>query len=148
MSSDGSSVSVMTTESTPSIVITNSTLQPSIVVTRLVPPPTPIVMRSGVITGFVVCKPDDLITRRDDLLARIAVEHACGKLSADESANLIARVQDVDKGRAKLAGPYTTSYFHDVKLMYRSYDRLSNDIRSDSKQGDKQLAGRYNLLTL
>jgi hypothetical protein len=146
---EGSAVSlVTTTDSTPCIIMTNSAVQPVIVVSKLSLNPTPIVMRPGTITGFTVFKPDDLITRRDDLLARIAVEHARGKLSLDESNALIGRVQSIDADRAKLQAPLTTGYFHQVKRMYRSYDRLSNDIKSDTKEGDKQLAGRYNYLIL
>lgn len=149
VSEGGSAVSLTTaTDSTPCIIMTNSSVQPVIVVSKISLNPTPIVMRAGTITGFVVFKPDDLITRRDDLLARIAVEHARGKLSLDESNSLISRVASIDSNRAKLQAPCTTAYFKDVKRMYRDYDRLSNDIKSDTKEGDKQLAGRYNYLVL
>lgn len=146
--SDANSFAVTNTGGTPRVLIMNSALEPVVIESKLSLTPTPVVMRSGTITGFVVWKPDDLITRRDELLARIAVEHACGKLSADERASFIAKVHSIDSDRSKLTAPCTVSYFKQVKRMYRDYDRLANDIRANSHEGDKQLAGTYNYLVL
>jgi hypothetical protein len=145
---DESTMSITTNEFAPCVVMTGSTLQPEVVVTKLSLHPTPVVTRSGQITEFVVFKPDDLIARRNDLLARIAVERSRGKLSADESANLISRVQSIDSNRLTLTGAPTVSYFKQVKRIYRDYDRLSDDINSNAHESEQHLAGRYNYLTL
>jgi len=102
------------------------------------------------ITGFTCCTPDDLITRRDDLLARIFAEKANGKLSDDQANGLIAEVQGAYAARANLSNGDESDVDHvkGVKRMYSQFDRISNDIKKASGQGNRQLAGKYNYVVL
>lgn len=108
------------------------------------------VTTGATITGFTCCAPDDLITRRDDLLARIFAEKASGKLSSDQANGLIAEVQNAFAARATLSPGCEADVDHvkSVKRIYRSFDRISDDIKKDSRQGNRELAGQYNYVVL
>jgi hypothetical protein len=136
----GSSGMVTTVGGTPEVVITNSSVKPMLVETKLTTMPTPFVTTRSVITAFLLTLPDDLITRRDQLLARIVLEQARGKLSADEASSLIGQADSIDARRAGLSKDDCSAYHKEVKRLYRDYDRLANDIKKDSHEGAKQLA--------
>jgi len=108
------------------------------------------VTTGATITGFTCYTPDDLLTRRDDLLARIFVEKANGKLTDDQANGLIAEVENAYADRASicLGDESCVEHVKAVKKIYGRFDKISNDIQRDSRQGNKQLAGKYNVLVL
>ncbi len=134
----------------PGFLITNSSGQQLMVQSSLNPNPVLFVTTGATITGFTCNKPDDLVTRRDDLLARIYAEKANGKLSDDQATSLISEIQSTYAERASLPAGCENDVDHvkAVKKMYRDFDHISNDILKDSKQGNKQLAGNYNYVAL
>ncbi len=134
----------------PGLLITNSAGQQLQVPSRMSANPVLFVTTGEQITGFVSYTPDDLITRRDDLLARIIVERANGKLSAEQANSLISEVQGADSARLQLCKGDESCVDHvkAVKKIYRSFDEVSNDIVKDSNQGNRQLAGKYNYIVL
>jgi hypothetical protein len=131
---------VTTVGGTPAVVITNSNVKPVLVETKLTRMATPFITTRDVITGFILTLPDDLMTRRDQLLARIALEQSRGKISADEASSLVGQADSIDARRASLTMDDATAYHKEVKRLYRDYDRLANDIKKDSHEGAKQLA--------
>ena len=108
------------------------------------------VTTGATITSFTCCEPDDLLTRRDDLLARIFAERATGKLTGDQATGLIGEVQNAFAARASCSagGECDVEHVKDVKRIYRQFDRVSNDIVKESHQGNRQLAGKYNFVVL
>jgi hypothetical protein len=109
--------------------------------------PPGFVTTGATITAFNTYWPNDLLTRRDDLIARIYVEQANGKLSASQVSSLVAEVNGVLKTPI-IGDECLTSQARHVKFMYRDFDRASNDIFRESHMGNKQLAGKYNVIVL
>jgi hypothetical protein len=134
----------------PGMLVSNSLGQQMMVPARMSSNQVLFVTTGATVTGFTCCSPDDLITRRDDLLARIFAEKATGKLSGDQANGLIVEVQDAYAQRAALTPGDESDVDHvkGVKRIYRQFDRISNDILKDSRQGNKQLAGKYNYVVL
>ncbi|MBY0357922.1 MAG: hypothetical protein K2W82_07960 [Candidatus Obscuribacterales bacterium] len=104
---------------------------------------------------------DELVNRRNDLVARATVEQARGQLSASEASGFISRINSVDDRRVALrkneaAGAYvkedrktdTLGYYEEVSSILRSYDRIASDMQSESNQGDKELAATYSYIAL
>jgi hypothetical protein len=130
------------------VVVTSPSSQALIMGTTVSLTPIGLVTtRGAVMTGLLVFNPDDLLTRRDDLLARIAVERVNGKLSDEEANGLMARLREDDAKRSHLAPQGSTAFYKEVKGIYRDYDHVANAMKSDSKEGDKQLAGTYSCIT-
>jgi hypothetical protein len=96
-----------------------------------------------VVTGFTLFRPDDLITRRDDLLTRILLEQTDGTLTASQANDLTGRIQRADQDRASLVRDGSVSYYKQVKKLYARFDGIANDMHNESGEGDKQLAGNY-----
>jgi hypothetical protein len=134
----------------PGMLVTNSLGQQLMVPSNMSSNQILFVTTGGTITGFTCCTPDDLITRRDDLLARIFAEKATGKLSADQANDLIAEVQTAFAERDGLTKGDESDVDHvkGVKRIYKAFDRASNDIQKQSHQGNRQLAGKYNYVVL
>jgi hypothetical protein len=134
----------------PGMLVTNCSGQQLMVPSRMSQKQVLFVTTGDTITGFTCCTPDDLITRRDDLLARIFAEKANGKLSDDQANGLIAQVEGAFAARADLCNGDESDVDHvkGVKRMYSQFDRISNDIKKASGQGNRQLAGKYNYVVL
>jgi hypothetical protein len=134
----------------PSILVTNSLGRQLMTPSRMSPNQILFVTTGAAITGFTCCAPDDLITRRDDLVARILSEKASGSLSSEQSVALLSSVQNAFEERQNLSPGSESDVDHvkGVKRIYRQFDRISNDIMKDSKQGNKQLAGNYSYVAL
>jgi hypothetical protein len=113
----------------PGMLVTNASGQQLMVPTRMNQNQILFVTTGDTITGFTCCTPNDLITRRDDLLARIFAEKATGKLSGDQSIALIDEVQNAFAACSSLGGGDESDVDHvkAVKRIYRSFDRVSND---------------------
>jgi hypothetical protein len=134
----------------PGFLITNSMGQQLMIPSAQAPNPVLFVTTGAQITGFTCYRPDDLVTRRDDLLARVFAEKTNGKLSEDQANNLISEIQDTYAERLNepAGGECDVDHVKAVKKIYRNFDRVSNDILKESKQGNKQLAGNYNYVVL
>jgi hypothetical protein len=134
----------------PGLLVTNSMNQQLMVPSQTGCTQIGYVTTGATITGFTCCTPDDLLTRRDDLLARIISEKKNGKLSASQADGLISEVQNAYSARASLSAGDESDVDHvkGIKRIYRSFDRVSNDIVKDSRQGNKELAGKYSYIVL
>ena len=134
----------------PSILVTNSLGGQLMTPARMSPNQILFVTTGASITGFTCCAPDDLITRRDDLVARILSEKASGSLSSEQSVAFLSSVQNAFEERQNLSPGSESDVDHvkAVKRIYRQFDRISNDIMKESKQGNKQLAGNYSYVVL
>jgi hypothetical protein len=134
----------------PGFLVTNAMGQEMMIPSIQNPNPILFVTTGAEITGFTCYRPDDLVTRRDDLLARVFAEKTNGKLSEDQANTLISEVQDTYAERLNVpaGGECDVDHVKAVKKIYRNFDRVSNDIMKDSKQGNKQLAGNYNYVAL
>ena len=134
----------------PGFLVTNAMGQQLMVPSIQTLYPIGFVTTGAEITGFTCYRPDDLVTRRDDLLARIFAEKTNGKLSEDQANSLISEVQDTYAERLNVpaGGECDVDHVKAIKKIYRNFDRVSNDILKDSKQGNKQLAGNYNYVAL
>jgi len=153
--------SEITSTTTTSTFINNATVGagPGIVVTStsgdqlLVPSirnanPVMFVTTGAQITGFNIYLPNDLLTRRDDLIARIYAEKAMGKLSDTQASALLAEVQTVAHRSCGSTTDCGSGHAKQVQSIYRDFDKVSNDIFSNSHQGNKQLAGQYSFIVL
>jgi hypothetical protein len=78
--------------------------------------PVMFVTTGAQITGFMTYLPNDLLTRRDDLLARIFSERANGKLSSDQASTLISQVQTLHRRQGMQCRPCKTSQIHVPRL--------------------------------
>jgi hypothetical protein len=158
---DYSSTATTTTTSSPTVFVNGATIGPGpqLLVTdtlgeQLMVPsilnanPVMFVTTGAQITGFMTYLPNDLLTRRDDLLARIFSERANGKLSADQASTLISQVQAVLNKPCVAGKECNVAHARQVKFMYRDFDYAANDIRKASGQDNKQLAGTYSFIVL
>jgi hypothetical protein len=132
----------------PSILVTNILGEQSMVSSILNANPVMFVTTGAQITGFNVFLPNDLLTRRDDLIARIYAEKANGKLSDSQVSRLLSEVQTVALMPCNSGKECSVSHAKQVEKMYRNFDKVSNDIFSDSHQGNRQLAGKYSFIVL
>jgi hypothetical protein len=134
----------------PAMLVTNTSGQQLMIPSSMNSNQILYVTTGDTITGFTCCTPDDLITRRDDLLARIFVEKANGKLSDTQAQGLVSEVQDAYSARGTLCSGNESDVPHvkAVKKIYRQFDRVSNDILRDSHQGNRELAGKYTYVDL
>lgn len=155
------SISQTTTTSSPTVFVNGATcgVGPSLLITNpigeqvVIPSvrnvnPVMFVTTGAQIVGFSTYLPNDLLTRRDDLIARIFAEKATGKLSDSQASSLIAEVQNVSRMPYSTDNETVTSHCRQVKRMYLDFDRVSNDIQRDSHQGNRQLAGNYSFIVL
>lgn len=124
----------VTTTTVPSVLITATQ-------TRV-----PIVALEKAVVVVVKVVPEDLIVRRDDLLARIIVERANGWLSSDQADRFTDRVMTVDSTRAHLTNDGSRLYYQQVKDMYGGYDKIAADMETTSGKGDRELAGLYKVI--
>jgi hypothetical protein len=136
---------IVTTTSTkaPMMVVSNSAGQ-----TTTVPAVFPIVLRrfiaSNGITIYYPCAREDASIRRDDLLARIISERAGGKIDGSEADSFIARLQAIEARRPKDSEfAETRQYWRRALDIYCDYDKLAQDLQTESHQGNKQLAATY-----
>jgi hypothetical protein len=134
----------------PGLLVTNSLNQQLMVPSQSCFNQVGYVTTGATITGFTCCSPDDLLTRRDDLIARIISEKNNGKLSSSQADGLISEVQSAYSAKASLPAGDESDVDHvkGIKRIYRSFDRISNDIVKDSRQGNKELAGKYTYIVL
>ncbi|HEY9679282.1 MAG TPA: hypothetical protein V6C76_14845 [Drouetiella sp.] len=133
----------------PNVIVTNIDGTQNAVSTTLNANPTLYVTTGATINSMRVYLPNDLINRRDDLIARIYTLKAQGKLSDSQASGLLAEVQTVAAMPCPVGcAERTTSSARQVKMMYREFDKVSNDILKESKQGDKQLAGKYSVVSM
>jgi hypothetical protein len=132
----------------PSILVTNISGEQLMIPSISNANPVMFVTTGAQITGFNVFLPNDLLTRRDDLIARIYAEKANGKLSDSQVSSLLAEVQTVSRMPCSANAECSVSHAKQVQRMYRDFDKVSNDIFSDSHQGNKQLAGKYSFIVL
>ena len=135
----------VTTVSTkaPMMVVTNTSGQ-----STTVPAVFPIVLRRYIaangVTIYYPCAREDASIRRDDLLARVISERACGKIDSSEADSFIARLQAIEARRPKDSEfSETREYFRRALDIYCDYDQLAQDLQTESKQGNKQLAASY-----
>jgi hypothetical protein len=142
-------VAVTTTDVTtistkaPMMVVTNTSGQ-----STTVPAVFPIILKryvaSNGITIYYPCMREDASIRRDDLLARIISERAAGKLSSSEADSFIARLQAIEARRPKDSEfSDTRAYWRRALDIYCDYDKLAQDMQTESRQGNKQLAASY-----
>jgi hypothetical protein len=136
---------VVTTTSTkaPMMVVSNNSGQ-----TTTVPAVFPIVLRryvaSNGITIYYPCAREDASIRRDDLLARIISERSAGKIDSSEADSFIARLQAIEAKRPKNSDfAETREYWRRALDIYCDYDKLAQDLQTESHQGNKQLAASY-----
>ncbi len=127
----------------PMMVVTNTSGQ-----STTVPAVFPIVMRRFValngVTIYYPCAREDMSIRRDDLLARVITERACGKIDGSEADSFISRLQAIEARRPKDSEfAETTEYFKRALGIYRDYDKVAQDLQTESHQGNKQLAATY-----
>jgi hypothetical protein len=130
------------------LVVTNTSGKQIVVPSVLNVNPVMFVTTGAEIVGFNTYLPNDLITRRDDLIARIYSEKANGKLSDAQVDNLLAKVNDAANMPYSSEDESCVSHVKEVKHIYRRFDEVSNDILKQSKQGDRQLAGKYSYIVL
>ncbi|MBS1989620.1 MAG: hypothetical protein JSS83_03830 [Cyanobacteria bacterium SZAS LIN-3] len=141
-------------EVTTTSVTTISTKAPMMVVTNTsgqsttVPAVFPILLKryvaSNGVTIYYPCAREDASIRRDDLLARIISERAAGKLDSSEADSFIARLQAIEAKRPKDSEfAETREYFRRALDIYCDYDKLAQDMQTESHQGNKQLAASY-----
>ncbi|HEY9787743.1 MAG TPA: hypothetical protein V6D17_20310 [Candidatus Obscuribacterales bacterium] len=135
-----------TTSGTVPFVMVQEGGTPSIIQAEVSVKPVPYVTRAGRLTAITVYTPDDLITRRDDLLARIAVMESRGQLTSTQASALIARVNSIDAARPVPVRKDSTAYYKQVKSLYKAFDKVANDIRDMSGHGDRQVAGTYSYI--
>lgn len=109
--------------------------------------PIPYVTTVGCLQAITLFTPDDLITRRDDLLAKIAMMQCRGQLSAGAAGELIARVHAIDSLRPRPVQKDSTAYYKLVKRLYKDFDNVANDIRDMTDVPEKQIAGTYSYIT-
>lgn len=158
---DCSSTTTTTTTTSPVVFVNEATIGPGpqLLVTdtlgeQLMVPsilnanPVMFVTTGETITGFRTYTPNDLLTRRDDLLARIFAERANGKLSADQAGTLTSQVASILNRPCVSGSECNVDHARYVKTMYRDFDYAANDIRKASGQGNKQLAGKYSFIVL
>lgn len=130
----------------PTLLVTDP-VAPAVLVPSVISAAPGFVTTGATITAFKSYWPNDLLTRRDDLIARIYLEKANGKLSDSQAVELISQVNGVL--RAPLIGDeFITANARHVKFMYRDFDRVSNNIYRESRMGNRQLAGKYNVIVL
>jgi len=141
-------ITTMQTYESPSVIMVKESLSPVTVKTIMSSRPTPTITTTDVITGFTVYRPDDLFTRRDELLARILIEQGRGKLSDEQANALFARVNSIDNQRACLSRDCSVSYAKRVKDLYRQFDKVATSIQNETHDGNKQLAGRYSYIVM
>ena len=141
-------------EVTTTSVTTASTKAPMMVVTNnsgqstTVPAVFPILLRryvaSNGVTIYYPCAREDASIRRDDLLARIISERSAGKIDSSEADSFIARLQSIEAKRPKDSEfAETREYFRRALDIYCDYDKLAQDLQTESGQGNKQLAASY-----
>jgi len=135
-------------------VTTTSTKAPMMVVTNTsgqsttVPAVFPIILKryvaSNGVTIYYPCMREDPSIRRDDLLARIISERTAGKIDSSEADAFIARLQSIEAKRPR-ADEFaeTRAYFRRALDIYCDYDKLAQDLQTESHQGNKQLAASY-----
>jgi hypothetical protein len=137
-----------TAGSGPGLLVTTNVGDQEMIPSILNANPVLFVTTGARIVGFNTYLPNDLITRRDDLIARIYCEKANGKLSDAQAADLLAET------RSACGMPYSTSnesvvdHARQVKFMYRRFDEVAQQIQHESRQGDRQLAGAYTFIVL
>ncbi len=135
---------VTTTSSrAPMMVVTNSSGQ-----STTVPAVFPILMRryvaSNGVTIYYPCAREDMSIRRDDLLARIISERSSGKIDGSEADAFISRLQAIEARRPKDSEfAETRQYFRRALDIYNDYDKVAQDLQTESHQGNKQLAATY-----
>jgi hypothetical protein len=127
----------------PMMVVTNTSGQ-----STTVPAVFPIVLKRFVaangVTIYFPCAREDASIRRDDLLARIISERACGKIDGSEADGFISRLQAIEARRPKNSEfAETRQYFRRALDIYCDYDQLAQDLQTESRQGNKQLAATY-----
>jgi hypothetical protein len=125
------------------MVVTNTSGQ-----STTVPAVFPILLKrfvaSNGVTIYYPCAREDASIRRDDLLARIISERAAGKLDSSEADSFIARLQAIEAKRPKDSEfAETREYFRRALDIYCDYDKLAQDMQTESHQGNKQLAASY-----
>lgn len=130
----------------PFVVIDNKGC-PAVLGAKVAVDPIGYVTTVGCLSGATVFTPDDLITRRDDLLAKVAIMQCRGQLSASAASELIARVHAIDCNRVRPVAPDSTAYYREVKRLYKQFDEVANDIRDISDVPEKQVAGTYSYMT-
>ena len=135
----------VTTTSTkaPMMTVTNTSGQ-----TTTVPAVFPIVLKryvaSNGVTIYYPCAREDASIRRDDLLARIISERSAGKIDGSEADSFIARLQAIQARRPKDSEfSDTREYWRRALDIYCDYDKLAQDLQTESAQGNKQLAASY-----
>ena len=132
----------------PGIVVTNTSGEQLLVPSIMNANPTLFVTTGAQVTGFNIYLPNDLLTRRDDLIARIYAEKATGKLSEAQANALLAEVQTVSRRNCGPMLDSSTGHAKQIQHMYRDFDKVSNDIFANSRQGNRQLAGKYSFIVL
>lgn len=142
--------------SQPIVVQFDKTGNPTILKTTVAVVPGSTVTTEVTTVTRIAPEPDDLLNRRNDLVARVMVEQNRGQLSASEANNFLSRIQALEDSRVQLrrdesAGMYfdgeracdTLSYHKEVRRIYNGYDSIANDMRDVSGQDDRQLAATY-----
>jgi hypothetical protein len=138
----------VTSYDSPDIIMVKESLTPFLVKTIVSTTPMPTITTTDVITSFKIYTPDDLITRRDELLARILIEQNRGKLSTGQANELFARINSIDNQRACLSRDCSVSYRKRVKDLYRQFDKVATSIQNETHDGNKELAGRYSYVVM
>lgn len=97
------------------------------------------------VKSVLITRPDDLIKRREGLLARIAVERAHGTITEGEASDLISRMNRVSSVEASMRGDGILTW-KEVKDLYREFDRVGSKLDSYSDDTNRKLAGTYLVL--
>jgi hypothetical protein len=135
-------------DSSPKVIMVKESLTPYSVRTIMSQKPVGTITTTDIITAYTIYTPDDLLTRRDELLARILIEQDRGKLSAGQANELFAKVNAIDNQRACLSRDCSVSYHKRVKELYRQFDKVATSIQNETHDGNNQLAGRYSYVVM
>jgi hypothetical protein len=137
--------SLSITTNAPTFIIPGPSFQQPNVIQSVIVPVPGFVTTTAQIVGIKLYKPDDLLARRDGLVARICVERDAGTISSSEANDLLTRIQNVDSTEAsmKASGMLT---FREVKKLYGRYDKIGSDLDYFSTDHKKVIAGSYLVL--
>lgn len=97
------------------------------------------------VKSVLISRPDDLVKRREGLLARIAVERAHGTITEGEASDLLSRMNQAASVEASMRGDGILTW-KEVKDLYKEFDRVGSKLDSYSDDTNRKLAGTYIVL--
>jgi len=120
----------------------NTALVPTLSPTVFLIDRTPAFLPGMVIT---LVRPDDLITRKAQLNARILVEQSAGTISTSQANDLLNRLSQVSMTECNMKANGSLTW-KQVEHTYRSFDGIAHDLDQDSTDRNHALAGSFIVL--